>query len=181
MQNKSLDKFSPFFVRSWNILFSMTTFRIRFINSGKSFVGRGIDWVTDSLMDHTEIIMDSGDYLGARSSGGVMVRNPDYCKVTWERRYAIPCTDQQLANIMAFAISKIGVKYNFSDITGLLFKDRHINNPNGMICSQFVLESAQAGPLEMLNVLPGFDYLITPETLHLSSLLIGNCYYRYVS
>ena len=159
----------------------MTTFRIRFINSGKSFVGRGIDWVTNSLMDHTEIIMDSGDYLGARSSGGVMIRKPDYCKVTWERRYAIPCTDTQYNQIMAFATSKIGVKYNFSDIAGLLFKNRHLNNPNELMCAQFNLESAQAGGLEMLNVLPDYDYLITPEILHLSSLLRGNCFYRYAS
>lgn len=154
----------------------MAYFKIRFINTG-DFVSDGIDFVTNSLIDHTEIETEIGTYIGARDAGGVEERAADYCIPTWERRYSIPCTDEQLAQIMFYARSKIGTKYDFTDIVGLLFHDRQLNSPDKLICSTFVLSSAQAGGLGMLNVLPEFDYLITPETLHLSSLLIGRCTY----
>jgi len=161
----------------------MAEFRIRFINSGNSFVGRSIDWVTNSLMDHVEIVTDAGWYLGARSSGGVKSRPPDYCKPTWERRYAIPCTDEQHKKIMDYAYSKVGTKYNFGDIAGLLFRNRRFNSPSKLICSEFVINAGQlAGGIMLLNVkVPYYSYLVTPEMLHLSPVLSGHCYYKYAA
>jgi uncharacterized protein YycO len=155
----------------------MASFKIRFVNSN-GFFARAIDWATDSLFDHAEIESETGSWIGAHDDGGVQDRPADYLKPTREYRYAIPCTDEQYEKAMTWAKSKIGTKYNFSDIGGLLFHDRKLNNPHAVICSQFTLMAAQAGGIQMLNVLGGYEFLVTPETLHLSPLLIGNCTYR---
>lgn len=156
------------------------TFNIRFINS-PGFISEAIDLVTDSLWDHTEIQTETGTWIGAHASGGVEERPADYCIPTRERRYSIPCTDAQLAKMMGYARSKIGItEYDFEDIGGLLFRNRKLHTDGRTICSAFVLMSAFAGSLWMLNVEPGWEYLITPETLHLSPLLIGHCTYKRV-
>jgi hypothetical protein len=151
-------------------------FKIRFINSD-DFVGRAIDWTTNSLWDHAEIETDEGTYIGAHAGSGVEERAAEYCKPSRERRYAIPVTADQHARMMAFARSKIGTPYNYLDIAGLFLHDRRLNSGHRAICSVFVFDAAIAADFYLLNVLPGFTYLITPETLHLSPLLIGRCTY----
>ena len=78
---------------------------------------------------------------------------------------------------MSFACGKIGTPYNFEDIAGLFLHDREMAGRDRLICSMFALECAMAGGLEMLNVLSGYQQLVTPEMLHLSPLLIGRCVY----
>ena len=153
----------------------MALFKIRFVNSN-GFIGSAIDWATNSLFDHAEIETETGTWIGAHDDGGVQERPADYMQPppTRDYRYAIPCTDEQYAKAMAFARSKIGTKYNFADIAGLLLHDRKINNSHAVICSQFTLMAAESGGIYMLNVTPGYEYLISPETLHLSPLLRGN-------
>jgi uncharacterized protein YycO len=153
----------------------MALFKVRFINSS-GFVASSINWVTNSLFDHTEIEVDNG-YIGAHDSGGVQLRPLNYCQPSFEKRYAVPCTDAQYKAIMQYAQSQIGTPYNFKDIAGLLLRRRALTSPSRLICSQFVFRAALAGRLEMLNVLPEFSHLVTPETLHLSPLLIGHCTY----
>lgn len=156
----------------------MAHFKLRFINTS-GFVASIIDWDTNSLWDHAEIETDSGTYIGAHAAGGVQERPANYCTPTRERRYAIPCSQAQLDRIMAYARSKIGTPYDYADIVGLLFRDRDLNSRGRDICSVFVLMAAMQGNLKMLNVLEGYSYLVTPEMLHLSPLLIGNCTYSF--
>lgn len=153
-------------------------FKIRVINSS-GFVSGMIDWETNSLWDHAEIQTETGTYIGAHDDGGVEERPADYCKPTRERRYSIPCSQTQLDRIMAYARSKIGTPYDFKDILGLLFHDRKLDSKGHDICSVFVLVSAMQGNINMLNVQEGYTYLVTPEMLHLSPLLIGNCTYSF--
>lgn len=155
----------------------MALFTIRFVNS-PGFVGSAIDWATNSLFDHAEIMTETGSWIGAHDDGGVEDRPANYLEPSREMRYGIPVTDEQYTKIMAFAKSKIGTPYDFKDIAGLLFHDRKIDTKQRLICSVFVLDCAQAGGIQMLNVLPEFTYLITPETLHLSPLLIDHLVYR---
>jgi hypothetical protein len=152
-------------------------FTIRFVNS-PGFVGSAIDWATNSLFDHTECLSSTGGWIGAHDDGGVQDRPFNYLDPSREMRYAIPITDEQYAAGVAFDKAKIGTPYNFGDIAGLLFHDRGINTKHRLICSQFATDRAQAMGLQMLNVLPEFTYLVTPETLHLSPLLYGRCIYR---
>ena len=145
---------------------------IRVINS-RGFIGRAINWITNSLWDHAEIMTPEGNWIGAHSSGGVQERSPNYVIPTREGRYAIPCTDRQLALIMSYARNRIGEKYNFTDIVGLLLRKRNLNSPHKTICSQFVINCLWRAGIFLLNVDPAYDYLVTPEMVHLSPLLIG--------
>jgi hypothetical protein len=149
-------------------------FRIRFMTA-PGFVSWAIRRATFSEFSHVEIETDRGTFIGAHSSGGVQERPGDYSKPSFERRYAIPVTPEQHGLIMAFAEGKIGTAYNFEDIAGLLIHD-NMTSPDRLICSQFVFQAALAGGIQLLNVLPGYSNLVTPETLHLSPLLIGRCY-----
>ena len=150
----------------------MALFTLRFIND-EDLVGRAIDWVTDSLWDHVEIMTDTGTWIGAHSAGGVEERAANYCTPSRERVYALDITEAQHDATLSFARSKIGTAYDYADIAGLFLHDRRLDQRSRYICSMFVYEAALAGGIEMLNVLPGWTYLITPETLHLSPLLIG--------
>jgi hypothetical protein len=47
-----------------------------------------------------------------------------------------------------------------------------------LICSQFCLVMLQEAGLPMLNTLPQFSFLVTPEMLHLSPVLRGQCIYH---
>jgi uncharacterized protein YycO len=146
---------------------------IRFIKTG-GLISDAIAWDTDSLWDHVELITQQGTFIGARASGGVEERPANYCTPVRERRYSIPCSDSQTMRIYNWAQGKVGTKYNFLDILGLAIHDRKFGARNSEdICSQFVIQAATQGGIWMLNVLPGYDYLVTPETLHLSPLLIG--------
>jgi hypothetical protein len=156
----------------------MAEFKLRFINS-EGLVSAGINWVTNSLWDHVEVETPEGTYIGAHANSGIQERPAGYCKPTRERRYSIPCTDEQLAKSLAYARAKIGTPYDYKDILGLFLHDRRLNSKSREICSAFAFDVAWAGGIMMLNCLPGFRYLITPETLHLSSLLIGHCTYKY--
>jgi hypothetical protein len=152
----------------------MARLTIRFINE-PDIVSRLITWSTDSLFCHTEGLgRDDQSWVGAHAHTGVQPRPHDWCKPTFERRYAIPVSDGQYESAMRFMDSKIGCPYNYADIVGLALHNRAGASEHEIICSAFMLLWLQSAGLRPLNVLESFAYLITPETLHLSPLLIGN-------
>ena len=153
----------------------MALFRIRFITES-DLLSDAIRLVTFSEWSHVEIMTETGTYIGAHASGGVQERPANYTKVSRERRYAIPVTDEQLAKIMTFARSKVGTPYNFEDIAGL-FLHHDLTQKGREICSMFVTQAAMVGGVAMLNVLQGYTNLVTPEDLHLSPLLVDRCFY----
>jgi len=145
---------------------------IRFIRT-PGFVTSAICWVTNSLMDHAEFGTPEGTWIGAHSDGGIQERPADYCKPTWEWVYQIPCTAKQAADLLAHARAQIGTPYNFVDIAGLFLHVRRMTSKSRMICSHFCFFELDRVGIKMLNVLPTFAFLVTPETLHLSPVLIG--------
>ena len=152
----------------------MAVICIRFVAS-PGFVGSSIRWVTNSLFQHVEFGTPEGTWIGAHAEGGIMERPANYAVEAREYVYEIPCTDSQLGGLMRWARAKIGTTYNKLDILGLLIKNRQLTSTHAYICSQFCTEGLlfTFGSSRVLNVLPGFTYLITPETLHLSPLLVG--------
>jgi len=151
----------------------MSFIRVRFITSS-SFISRSIRFVTNSLFSHTEFGID-GKWVGAHSGDGVQERAFDYCAPSREYVYEIPCSEYQAAQLQVWVRSQIGKSYNYWDIVGLLLKNRNLNSPGRMICSQFVTEGLLMvfGANRVLNVLPDYAFLITPETLHLSPIFVG--------
>ncbi len=154
----------------------MALLRMRFINS-TGLVAEGIDFVTNSLFSHCEIITDKG-YLGAHLDGGIQLLPFDYCKPSREMRYAKPCTDDQLAMMEAYGEKMIGTKYDLPDIAGLALHARLLHSPKEYICSRFLVDYAESGGLYPSNALPAYDYLLTPELVHASSFFRG-CSYTF--
>ena len=152
--------------------------KVRFV-SESGFISDAIKAVSRSPeISHVEFITPEGNYLGARSEGGVQERKADYCKPSWERRYAIPTLAETASEVLVQGRSKIGTKYDFSDILGLMFQNSSIHNPSKEICSEFVYSILNAQGFHCLNVLEDRGYLITPEMVHLSPMFIGRCYYE---
>jgi uncharacterized protein YycO len=150
---------------------------IRFVTQG-GFVSEAIRAVTFSEFSHAEIGTETGTWIGAHDDGGVQERPANYYNATFERRYAIPVGDEQYAAAMAYARSKIGTPYSFSDIAGLLFHKEWGEESHGLICSWFAFNVLSAAGIQALNVLPQYGYLVTPDTLHLSPIFIGKCIYE---
>lgn len=153
----------------------------RFID-GRGFISRAITLDTNSLFDHTElgVLEDATDWkkgvsgwLGAHAKGGVEIRKPDYCTPFRDYRYAVPVTQDAYNKAMTFAHAQVGVKYDLSDIAGLLLRVRRFHSPSREICSELMLQVAQAAGLNPLNVDPPYAYLVTPDMFHLSPIFIG--------
>jgi hypothetical protein len=147
---------------------------IRFINE-RGIISRLIDWETDSLFCHTEGLSRDGQaWVGAHAHTGVQARPLDWCKPIFERRYAVPVSDENYESAMQFMESKIGLlSYDYVDIIGLALHARIGASDHEIICSAFMLLWLQAAGLAVLNVLPEYSFLCTPETLHLSPIFIG--------
>jgi hypothetical protein len=164
----------------------MAKIQIRFL-SQKDFISTVIEFVEGgSEFCHVEFVFSkdeqtalgiAGPYVGSHSDAGIQAYNDSYYvggkTITRERNYSLSVTDEQYVTITSFIKSRIGAEYDFQDILGImLHKDWH--TANRFICSAFVIAALWAGGVQMLNVLPGYQYKVTPESAHLSSLLIGN-------
>jgi uncharacterized protein YycO len=149
---------------------------IRFITES-DFVSAAIREVTFSEFSHVEIGTPEGTWIGAHASGGVEERAADYCIPTFERRYAIPVTQEQYDKGMAYARSQVGTPYDFRDILGLLFH-HDLSTHGHLICSWFVFDFFLEMDMQVLNVLPMHGNKIDPDKLHLAPIFIGKCFFQ---
>jgi len=151
----------------------MPNLTIRFI-AGTDIVSRLIQYATNSLFCHTECLSCDGTaWIGAHSGTGVQARKLDWCKPTLERRYSVPVTPEGYERAMAWLESKVGEKYNYASIIGLALHWRIGASRSETDCSALMIGLLQLADIQPLNCLEGFNYLITPETLHLSPIFVG--------
>lgn len=151
----------------------MTNLTIRFIH-GDDIVSGLIGYATDSLWTHVECLSRDGkSWIGAHAGTGVQARPLDWCKPTREAVYAVPVTDEEAEAANTWLESRIGTPYNYADILGLAIHARIGMNRHEIICSAAMLEYLWKASQQPLNVLEGYEALITPETLHLSPIFIG--------
>lgn len=149
---------------------------IRFVAT-RTFVGWGVRFVTLSIFEHVEALSrDGSGWTGAHALTGVEKRPLDWDKhVIRDDRYAISVTQAQYNKFHLALESQIGVKYNYLLCLGIFLHWRWLAlwSKDRKDCSQLMLWCLQMAGLQALNVLPEYDPLISPETLHLSSLFIG--------
>jgi len=151
----------------------MAHITVRFIQ-GNGFISRAIAWVTNSYWSHTELGTPEGTWIGAHAGSGVQERPADYCNPRLDYVYDIPCTQLQSDAVLRYARNAIGCRYNYLDILGLLIHHRKLTTPSRVICSQFVMDCLMTAGIRPLNCLSQYSHLITPQTLHLSPMLIGH-------
>lgn len=157
----------------------MKNLTIRFID-GKDIVSKLITWTTDSLWCHTEALSRDGhSWIGAHAGTGVQARPLDWTVPARERRYEIPVFDAQFDAAHKFLESREGTKYDYMDIVGLAIHKRTGLSEHEIICSALMTQFLQVACIQPLNVLPNFDNLVTPETLHLSPVFLGRCSYSF--
>ena len=142
--------------------------------SGRDFESKGIDWWTNSLVSHVEFGTPEHTWIGAHLTGGIQERPYDYCTPSREFRYAIPCDESALDQLMKDCRSDIGTKYNTVDILGLALHNRHLNLPGSYECAQYVTIRTNGIGRPMLNLVPELDYQVTPFLSHSSLLLRGH-------
>ncbi|HEX5236145.1 MAG TPA: hypothetical protein VFW25_12540 [Silvibacterium sp.] len=148
--------------------------RVRFV-AGPGFTGWSIRELTGSLFQHVEFGTRARTWIGAHVGGGIQERPFDYASYTLEYYYEIPCTDAEELAHEAWMRSRIGTKYNVIDIVGLMFQRRTLTRSHEYICSQFYADGMLRvfGAQRFLNVQADWTYRITPETGHLSPILVG--------
>ena len=153
----------------------MAAIRVRFIK-GTGFVSNSIARLTGSLFSHVEFGTPEGTWIGAHLGGGVQERAADYCKPTLEYVYDVPCTDAQLADHLHWMRAQVGSKYDVTDIVGLALQVRKLHRMHEYICSEFYARGMLRifGARRFLNVQDVWAYRITPESGHLSPLLVGH-------
>ncbi len=157
----------------------MPTLTTRFIFE-PGLVSDLIGFATDSLWIHTEGLNRTGDaWVGAHAGTGVQARPLNWCSPTRESRYQIPVTEEEYDLAMEYQESKIGTRYDYADIIGLALHIRIGVSKHEVICSAFELGRYMAAGIRPLNVLDGYQYLVTPETLHLSPMFIGKRSYTF--
>lgn len=146
---------------------------VRFINE-PGIEARLIDLSERGYLCHTEgLSRDKTKWTGAHAGTGVQARPLNWAKTTLELIYAIEVTEQQYEAAMAYMESKIGCPYDYKDILGMALFDPGLNNSHAVICSAFMFSWFWAGGQPMLNVRPEFSYKVNPDTLHLSTRLMG--------
>lgn len=160
----------------------MKIYTLRFMAT-KGFVSSAIKFVegTAAYADHVEAKNRAGDgWIGAHAHIGVQDLPLNWAtEIIWERQYELEMTDEQYELAMGFLESKIGTPYDYAAILGILFHDQKIDDPRRLMCSCLQYEGLWTGKWLMLNVLPEAAHMVTPETLHLSPLLIGRCTYSF--
>lgn len=151
----------------------MTNLTIRFIYE-PGIVSALIGWETNSLWCHTEVLSRDGkSWIGAHAGTGVQARPLDWANPTREAVYTVPVTDEEANEAYTWLEGQIGKPYSYPDIIGLALHVRVGLNRHAVICSALVLEFLWKASQQPLNVLEGYEALITPETLHLSPIFIG--------
>lgn len=160
----------------------MKTFTLRLIRT-TGFVSSAIAFVegAGAIADHAEALNRAGTgYIGAHAGVGVQDLPLDWAKnIVWERRYAIPMTDEQYEKAMGFLESKIGTPYDYSDILGILFHDLKLDDPHRIICSVLQFEALCTAGTKLLKIESGEAHLVTPANLNMSPVLIGKCVYHF--
>jgi hypothetical protein len=146
---------------------------LRFINEA-DLVSRLIDWTTRSIFCHVEALSrDGSHWIGAHARTGVEARPLDWVRPSLERRYALPVPPAAYEQAMAWLESKLGTPYDYADIAGLALGERRFEDTRAVDCSALMMGFLQQAGYQPLNCLENFDYLVTPETLHLSPIFMN--------
>jgi len=131
---------------------------------------------------------DLGGYVGAHIGDGIQFRDLNYLEVDREKRYKKPITQQEAGVIgksveeifegfVVSVFSRIGTPYATSDILAIFLHTRKLTPLTREICSEFGLLAPAENGIFFLNCEISYAPLITPETLHLSSLWMRHCVY----
>jgi hypothetical protein len=119
-----------------------------------------IDWLTIGQVSHVDLVMPSGELLGARFKGGVQVRPADYRKFKLIIRLKVWVPNVE--DGYAFALAQVGKPYDSSAIIDMaLHRMRPMPvNPLKWYCSELNDRIIFNAGTQLLRIAPDIE---TPE------------------
>lgn len=120
-----------------------------------------IRYFTEGTVSHVDLVLPTGELLGARLSGGVAVRPPNYAKFTATYRLWAEVPDIDAA--YAFAHAQVGKPYNWKAIVDMaLHRERKFSQyQSSWFCDELNYEIYAAGGLALLNL--SNPFWLTPQ------------------
>lgn len=97
---------------------------------------------------HVDAVMPDGTLLGARFSGGVAIRPPNYITATKVERVSLNTTQQEEDDFYAFLKTQLGKPYDVKAIAAFAV-ERDWREPDSWFCSEL-----QARALEVCGFFP---------------------------
>ncbi len=137
---------------------------------GTTIIAKLIQWWTCSEWSHVGIVCnDSGNVVEANWPK-VEVTNLKDVKTKYIIMTPKGLTETQEFNILIYALTKVGKKYDWRGLFSFLLK-KNINNKSYYFCSELVAESFEKEGVPLVRRNP---YWITPQDLYESMNLEFN-------
>ena len=88
------------------------------------------------IATHVDVCLPGDRFIGAIPTRGVNIYS--HYPVVWERFLDLPCSDQQLADFMAWMTSQVGKPYAMIDLLGNFLAERDWRESSAWFCSELV-------------------------------------------
>lgn len=95
------------------------------------------------IHSHVDIVLGNGLLLGARTNGGVQIRQPGYEIFTRKDVVTLKATAQQETDFLNFLMAQIGKPYDHTAIAAFAF-DRDWRSPDSWFCSELAAAATEA-------------------------------------
>lgn len=126
---------------------------------------QAICWATNGEYSHVDVVVPLG-LLGARMSGGVMVRPTNYKTFTKKALVEVDVPNEAAA--LAFLYAQIGKPYNTEAIIDMMFhrqRNFYLEQPK-WFCDELLYASVEEGGVLLLNT--ANPLTLTPQEVFLS-------------
>lgn len=114
---------------------------------------------------HVDIVLPDQSLLGARSDGGVQVRQPGYAAFTRSEVINLPASDEVTDETLSFARAQVGKAYDFTAIEAFVV-GRDWREADSWFCSELVAAALEKGGY-FVHPLATATEKITPADLYL--------------
>lgn len=120
---------------------------------------------TRSEICHVDIVTQTGTLIGAHAQDGIQERPGDYENWGLRIRITLDVDLERAQAFYAYAHSKVGTRYDKSDILGMALGDSRIHVDGRMICSQFA--AIASDDIAKIIRVDKEKWMVTPEELRL--------------
>lgn len=140
------------------------------LSAEDNIVSETIRTWTRGNYSHVDIVMPSGTLLGARSDGGVQIRQPNYAPFTTTKRVMFGGGKDWDDAFYTFLMEQIGKPYDTWAVAGLAL-DRDWRHPDKWFCSELAAAALEQGHF-ILPLSTGFSF-ISPRDIELIASILG--------
>lgn len=133
-------------------------------SSAPNVGSRLIAFATWSWASHVEFVLPDGQLLGARTHGGVQVRDPSKDRFSRVERYGVDAPE----TLLNFALSQVGKPYDYQGVFNFFARNRNWEETDSWFCSELVAYTFKQFGVPLIRA---DAYRITPRDLLMSPLI----------